>query len=160
LSLLDSYAGTQLEALQEAFIAWKAIASRIEDLQRDEQDRARLLDLWNFQKREIEDARLRPEEDQHLETEKRVLANAEKIYSAAMQAFDLLYEGDASTSATLRSAQKHVEELARFEPKFQEALAALDAARISIEDVGANLRDYAGGIEASPEHLSEVEDRL
>src|SRR2546425_13314179 len=77
-----------------------------------------------------------------------------------MNAFDLLYQGDASTSASLRAAQKHIEELAGYEPKFQEALAALETARISVEDVGANLRDYAGGIEASPEHLAEVEDRL
>ena len=77
-----------------------------------------------------------------------------------MQAFDLLYEGDASTSASLRSAQKQIEELARYEPKFQEALAALETARISVEDVGATVRDYAGGIHASPEHLAEVEDRL
>jgi len=53
-----------------------------------------------------------------------------------------------------------VEELARYEPKFQEALAALESARISVEDVGATLRDYAGGIQASPEHLAQVEDRL
>src|SRR5271169_5795371 len=77
-----------------------------------------------------------------------------------MNAFDLLYEGPASTSSSLRAAQKHVEELTRYEPKFQEALAALDTARISVEDVGATLRDYAGGIQASPEHLAEVEDRL
>ena len=85
-----------------------------------------------------------------LETEKRVLANAEKIYNAAMNAFDLLYEGNGSTSSSLRAAQKQVEELARYEPKFQEALAALESARISVEDVGATLRDYAGGIHASP----------
>src|SRR5260370_30509940 len=77
-----------------------------------------------------------------------------------MQAFDLLYEGDASTSATLRAAQKHVEELVRYEPKFQEALAALESARIGVEDVGATLRDYAGGIQASPERLAEIEERL
>src|SRR2546430_16636092 len=77
-----------------------------------------------------------------------------------MNAFDLLYQGDASTSASLRAAQKHIEELAGYEPKFQEALAALETARISVEDVGANLRDYAGGIEASLEHLAEVEDLL
>ena len=29
-----------------------------------------------------------------------------------------------------------------------------------MEDVGASLRDYAGGIEASPEHLADVQDRL
>jgi DNA repair protein RecN (Recombination protein N) len=160
LRLLDTFANIQVEAASEAFAKWKAIQSRIEDLQRDEQDRLRLLDLWTFQTREIEEAKLQPGEDQRLEAEKRVLANAEKIHSAAMNAFDLLYEGNASTAASLRAAQKHIEELARYEPKFQETMATLETARISVEDVGASLRDYAGGVEASPEYLAEVEDRL
>jgi DNA repair protein RecN (Recombination protein N) len=160
LELLDVFAGSQVETIKAAFSKWKNIAARIGELERDEQDRLRLLDLWTFQKREIEEAKLQAGEDERLETEKRVLANAEKIYGAAMNAFDLLYEGSTSTSASLRAAQKQVEELARYEPRFQEALVALDTARISVEDVGASLRDYAGGIEASPEHLAEVEDRL
>ena len=160
LALLDAFSGTQLEAVIAAFASWKTITNRIAELERDEQDKLRLLDLWSFQKHEIEECKLKPGEDEQLESEKRVLANAEKIYGAAMNAFDLLYEGSASTSASLRAAQKHLEELVRYEPKFQEALAAMDTARISVEDVGASLRDYAGGIEASPEHLAEVEDRL
>ena len=160
LSLLDGFAQTEAETMAVAFATWKKIKTRIEELERDEQDRLRLLDLWTFQKREIEQAKLQPGEDERLETEKRVLANAEKIYSAAMSAFDLLYDGASSTSASLRAAQKHIEELGRYEPKFQEASAALESARISVEDVGGSLRDYAGGIEASPEHLAEVEDRL
>ena len=160
LQLLDAFAGTQLEGVTEAFVAWKKIKDRIQELEQGEQDRLRLVDLWTFQKREIDDAKIQVGEDARLETEKRVLANAERIHNAAMQAFDLLYEGAASTSASLRTAQKHVEELIRYEPKFQEALASLDSARISVEDVGASLRDYAGGIESSPEHLAEIEDRL
>ena len=160
LRLLDTFANTQTDATAEVFSKWKDIQTRIEELQRDEQDRLRLLDLWTFQAREIEAAKLQPGEDERLETEKRVLANAEKIHSAAMNAFDLLYEGNASTSASLRAAQKHIEELARYEPKFHETMATLETARISVEDAGASLRDYAGGIEASPEHLAEVEDRL
>jgi DNA repair protein RecN (Recombination protein N) len=160
LALLDGFAGSRLDQVAAAFEAWKGIRARIDDLQRDEQDRLRLVDLWTFQNREIEEARLQAGEDERLETEKRVLANAEKIYNAAMQAFDLLYEGDGSTSASMRAAQKQIEELARYEPRFQEALAALETARISVEDVGATVRDYAGGIHASPEHLAEVEDRL
>ena len=160
LRLLDTFANIQLDATAEAFSRWKNINNRIEELQRDEQDRLRLLDLWTFQQHEIEEAKLQTGEDERLETEKRVLANAEKIHSAAMNAFDLLYEGNASTAASLRAAQKHIEELARYEPRFQETMATLETARISVEDVGASLRDYAGGIEASPEHLSEVEDRL
>ena len=160
LDLLDAFAGTQLDSVSEGFLSWKNIVGRIQELERDEQDRLRLLDLWSFQKREIEEAKLQLGEDERLETEKRVLANAEKIYRSAMNAFDLLYEGNTSTSASVRAAQKHLEELSRYEPKFQESLAALESARISVEDVGVTLRDYAGGIEASPEHLAEVEDRL
>jgi len=160
LALLDAFAGSQPGGVREAFGAWRGIQGRIEELERDEQDRLRLLDLWTYQKREIEQARLQPGEDERLENEKRVLTNAEKIYNAAMNAFDLLYEGEGSTAATLRSARKQLEELARYEPKFREALAALESASISVEDVGATVRDYAGGIHASPEHLAEVEDRL
>jgi DNA repair protein RecN (Recombination protein N) len=162
--LLDAYAGVELKDVAAAFAHWKQIRGRIAELEQDEQDRMRLLDLWNFQCREIEEARLRAgdgaKEDEQLEAEKRVLANAEKIYGAAINAFDLLYEGSASTSSSLRAAQKHLEELVRYEPKFQEALAALESARISVEDVGATLRDYAGGIQASPERLAEIEERL
>ena len=160
LALLDAFAGSQLAVVHDAFEAWKGIRARIEELEHEEQDRLRLVDLWTYQKREIDDAKLQPGEDERLENEKRVLANAEKIYNAAMNAFDLLYEGDASTGASLRAARKQIEELARYEPKFQEALAALESALISVEDVGATVRDYAGGIHASPEHLAEVEDRL
>jgi DNA repair protein RecN (Recombination protein N) len=160
LGLLDAFAGSSLEAAEGAFAEWKGIRTRIEELEHGEQDRLRLVDLWIFQKKEIEEGRLQSGEDEKLEGEKRVLAKAEKIYNAAMNAFDLLYEGNGSTASSLRAAQKQVEELARYEPKFQEALAALETARISVEDVGATVRDYAGGIHASPEHLAQVEDRL
>jgi DNA repair protein RecN (Recombination protein N) len=160
LALLDTFAATQLDPVASAYQSWSKIRLRITELESDEQDRLRLLDLWRFQQCEISDARLQPGEDERLETEKRVLANAEKIHTAAMNAFDLLYEGESSTSSSLRSAQRQVEELARYEPKFHDAVQALEAARISVEDVGATLRDYAGGIQASPEHLAEVEDRL
>lgn len=160
LALLDAFWGAQLEAVADAFAGWKGIRGRILELQHDEQDRLRLVDLWTYQLREIQESKLEPGEDERLETEKRVLANAEKIYTAAMNAFDLLYEGEKSTSASLRAAQKHLEELSRYEPKFNEAYGVLDSARISVEDVGGILRDYAGGIHASPERLAQIEDRL
>jgi DNA repair protein RecN (Recombination protein N) len=160
LELLDAFAGTEVQTVEAAFADWKQLRSRIDELERGEQDRLRLVDLWIFQKREIEEAHVEPGEDERLEIEKRVLANAERIYNAAMNAFDLLYEGNSSTASSLRAAHKQVEELARYEPKFQEALATLESARISVEDVGATLRDYAGGIHASPENLAKVEDRL
>lgn len=160
LRLLDRFANIETDAMAEAFERWRGLQQRIAELERDEQDRLRLLDLWQFQRKEIEQASLESGEDQRLESEKRVLANAEKLYSAAMGAHQLLYESDSSTAASLRAAIRHAEELARYDARFQETVAALESARITIEDAGVMLRDYAEGIDASPQRLAEIEDRL
>ena len=160
LALLDVYAGHHLDELAAKHQAWTSIKRRMAELERDEQDRLRMVDLWSFQKKEIESAQLLPAEDQKLETEKRVLANAEKLYGAAMSACDALYDAESSVIANLGIARKHLEELARFDPKFQEALTSLLTARAAVEDVSGTVRDYAENIDASPERLAQVEDRL
>jgi DNA repair protein RecN (Recombination protein N) len=160
LGLLDTYAGHDLSDLAEKHIVWAGVRERLAQFDRDEQDRLRMADLWSFQKKEIEAARLQPGEDQKLETEKRVLANSEKLFGAAMAAYQVLYEDDASALTNISAARKQLEELARFDEKFLEALAALESAKAAIEDVSATARDYADGIDASPERLAEVEDRL
>jgi DNA repair protein RecN (Recombination protein N) len=160
MGLLDTYAAHDLSDLAEKYAAWNTLRERLAQLDRDEQDRLRMADLWSFQKKEIGAARLQPGEDQKLETEKRVLANSEKLFGAATAAYQVLYEDDSSALTNLGTAKKQLEELARFDPKFLETLAALESAKAAIEDVSATARDYADGIDASPERLSEVEDRL
>ncbi len=160
LALLDAFAGADTSAAAAAFESWNQVRHRIAELERDEHDRLRLLDLWSFQRKEIADARLQPEEDTRLEAEKRVLANAEKVFTAAMAAYDALYESNASAAASIRAATRQVEELSRFDEKFRQSLPELESARITLEDIGQALRDYAEGIEASPARLAEVEDRL
>jgi DNA repair protein RecN (Recombination protein N) len=160
LALLDAFCGAAPQPLAAAFEKWNSIRKRIAELEQDEQLRLRLVDLWTFQKKEIADAQLEAGEDERLESEKRVLANAEKIYTAAMGAYDLLYERNASAAAALLAACRHLEELARYDSKFQETLAALESARLTVEDAGVTLRAYAENINASPERLAEVEDRL
>ena len=158
--LLDRFAGADCSAAAQAHARWIDAAARLEDLQKGEQDRLRMVDLWSYQSKEIESAHLEEGEDEALETEKRVLANAEKLYAAAMGAYDQLYDSSASSLAALRSAQRNVEELARYDERFQDSLAQLASARAVMEDVSSGLRDYAEGINASPERLAEIEDRL
>lgn len=158
--LLDRFASLSAEAVGEAYARWREIQTRLEDLERDEQDRLRLLDLWQFQNREIAGAGLTAGEDEALETERRVLMNAEKLYGAAMSAYELLYDGSGSAESTLRAALKQIEELGRFDAKFQESAQALASTLAVVEDVGATVRDFAEGTQASPERLAEIEERL
>jgi DNA repair protein RecN (Recombination protein N) len=158
--LLDRFAGISTDAVAEAHSRWRDALLKLNDLLEGEQDRLRMVDLWTYQHKEIEAARLEAGEDEALETEKRVLANAEKLYAAAMSAFDQLYEGGASAEAALRAALRNVEELARYDARFTESVQQLASARAITSDIGASLRDYAEGINASPERLAEIEDRL
>jgi DNA repair protein RecN (Recombination protein N) len=158
--LLDRFGGISTEAVAEAYAHWRQTASNLDNLLRGKQDRLRMLDLWSYQVKEIESAHLAEGEDEALETEKRVLSNSEKLYSAAMGAFEQLYEGSASAEAALRSAQRNIEELARYDNRFADAVQQLISARATLGDISTSLRDYADGIDASPERLAEIEDRL
>jgi len=158
--LLDRFAGISLDAVSEAHARWHVATAKLNDLLQGEQDRLRMVDLWSYQSKEIEQAHLEPGEDEALETEKRVLSNAEKLFAAAMSAFDQLYEGSASAEAALRDAVRNVEELARYDQRFTESAQQLASARATISDIASALRDYAEGINASPERLAEIEDRL
>ena len=120
LALLDAAAGLSLSGVAELYSKWKEIASRIAELEKGEQEKLRLADLWKFQLTEIREANLTAGEDQKLEAEKRVLANSERVYGAAMGAFDVLYEVEESAVARLGAAAKHLEELSRFDDSFKE----------------------------------------
>jgi DNA repair protein RecN (Recombination protein N) len=163
--LLDRFAGIATdgglaEAVATAYAHWRQLCGRLDDLNRDEQDRLHAADLWSFQSKEIAEVKPISGEDEALETERRVLANAERLYAAAMSAYEVLYEGGNSAEGTLRAAGRHIEDLARYDGKFVEVLQQLASARAVVEDVGATVRDYAEAIQASPERLAEIEDRL
>jgi DNA repair protein RecN (Recombination protein N) len=160
-ALLDRYANANLEPVRKAWTEWRAVQTRLEVLLADEQDRLRMADMWRFQVKEIEQASIAPvDEDTHLEAEKRILANAEKLYASAVSANDLLYEAEDSAETTLGKAVKLVEELARYDLRFVQLAQDLVGAKAVVEDISTTLRDFAATVQAGPERLAEIEDRL
>jgi len=158
--LLDRSAGITADRVAAAFVEWSEASAELDRLQGDEQVRLREADLWSFQKSEIESAAIKDGEDEELEIERKVLANAEKMVAAALSAYELLYESERSAEAALRAALKNLEELSRYDPQFSEAMQQLKSARAAVEDVSSTVRDYASRIQASPGRLEEIEDRL
>jgi DNA repair protein RecN (Recombination protein N) len=158
--LLDRFAGISTDAVSEAHAQWRQAQDKLNDLLQGEQDRLRMVDLWSYQKKEIESARLEAGEDEKLETEKRVLANSEKLYAAAMQASEQLYQGETSAEGFLRGAIKNLEEFARYDESVREDIKQLESARATISDISFRIREYAESLETAPERLSQIEDRL
>lgn len=160
-TLLDRFGEISTERVAAAYASWRATLNKLAELEADEQDRLRMADLWRFQSQEIQQAALSAEdEDIQLEAEKRVLANSERLYSAAMSANELLYEGENAAESTLGAALKHLDELARYNNDFVAPAQQLATAKAIVEDVAAGVREFAENINASPGRLEELEDRL
>src|SRR3954454_20057758 len=77
LRMLDQFAGA--ERIAGLFVSWRAVGKELGELERSEQEKLRMLDLWSFQRSEIEAAALQPGEDAVLDQERRLLMNLVRI---------------------------------------------------------------------------------
>jgi DNA repair protein RecN (Recombination protein N) len=160
--MLDTFAENRglLESAARLYREWRAAAAELEELERHEQEKLRLLDLWSFQRQEIESAQLEPDEDTRLENERRVLQNVQKLQESAGTAYDAVYESPQSAVALAHIASKRVEELCRIDATLDGLREHLKSAELSLQEAAYALRDYLSGLEANPARLEEVETRL
>ena len=158
--MLDSFAGVDTSRAAALYRDWRRCSAELEELDRNEQERLRLADLWSFQKREIESANPKPGEDVGLENERRILRNFARVEEAANAAYGALYDAPESVSGQLKLATRRLEELCRIDESLAPILDTLRPAAIAIEDASFTLRDYLGKLEADPGRLEEIESRL
>jgi DNA repair protein RecN (Recombination protein N) len=162
LEMLDAFAssGSLLEETASIFRQWQQVSSELSELDKSEQERLRLADLWSFQRKEIEDASPQSGEDAALEDERRVLQNLARLQEHAHGAYGALYDSADSALARLRHARRGLEEIRRIDPRLAASSDTLAAAEITIEEVAHEVRHYLGGLEADPSRLDAVEARL
>lgn len=166
LLALDEFAGLerQREEAGVLFRRWKNIERELAELDRSEQEKLRMADLWSFQRKEIEAAALKPNEDAQLEQERAVLRNVAKLQENAGAAYAALsgeeHEEQASVATQLRMALKKLEELARIDASLERVAETLRTAAIGVDDASYAIRDYLDRLEADPKRLDEIESRL
>src|SRR5690242_3975142 len=96
--MLDAFADSPELAGRVAatYEEWYAAGKELEELERSEQEKLRMLDLWTFQRKEIEAAALEAGEDAALENERRILQNVQRLEEAAAAAYAAVYDSPES----------------------------------------------------------------
>lgn len=138
----------------------QAVKERLARADEEEREAARRLDLLTFQSQEIAGAGLRDGEEEELEEQRRLLANAEKLGGTSAEAFELLYGGDGALLGQLRRIGNAVREIAAIDQSLGETATSLESCYLQLEDAAMTLRGYASRVEADPLSLQRVEDRL
>ncbi|MBV9406947.1 MAG: DNA repair protein RecN [Acidobacteriaceae bacterium] len=160
--ILDEFArATALhDEVGRAFHSWREIGLRLQELSENEQEKLRLLDLWTFQRDEIDLVQPLAGEDGELEAERKILQNVTRLQENAAAAFASLYESPESAIAQAKQALKRVEELTRIDTTLAETAGSIKQAAVLLDDAAYALRDYLGRLEGDPARLEDIETRL
>ena len=163
LAILDAFAGNEalLEAMAQAHARLQAAAQALGKTQLDERARAEREDFLRFQLKELDEARLEAADElERLKVERERLRAVEKLAGGAQRGEHVLYGREGAIVEELGAVGRELGELGRIDPELKRLGGQVDEARALLEDAAAELRRYADGLEANPERLQEVEDRL
>ena len=162
LKVLDGFGRLESQAARVAVACdtMRGVGEQLARIQRAVADRETRRDLLIFQLSELDRARLQPGEEEQLAATRQVLGSAARVERLCTESYAVLYESDGAVLAGLGGVWRRVTDLAALDPQFHPYLEARDAIKSQLEDLAAFLRSYAAGIDASPERLQDVEDRL
>ena len=165
LNILDRHAGLQTQRAQvaEGVRALRRVREELSNLRRDERELARRADLLQYQVHEIEQSNLRPDEEEQLQAERRLLQNSERLSSLANDAFQALAGGGDEQRAVcdlLDGVLRSLSELEKLDPQVAEQHKTAQAASYELDDLARTLRSYRDGVEFNPVRLETVEERL
>jgi DNA repair protein RecN (Recombination protein N) len=125
----------------------------------DPRERERRAALLAHEVDEIRAAKLKANEEVDLEAALTVARSAEKLREAARAAYELLAGDRASARDRLALAERELRKAAELDLRLGPTLEQVTAQVAESDDIAADLRRYAEGIEADPGRLVELEAR-
>lgn len=165
LGFLDRFAQDEeeLAAYRASYHQAVELKKQLDAVCTDEAEKARKIDLYQYQINEIEGANLRPGEEEELLKQRDLLAHAQKISQAIDLCCAALYdgqEGEPSAFDQLGRAVKALSSVSHLDEQLTRSHDAVQNVLYQLEDIAATLRDKGGEIEDSAGMLNEIESRL
>ena len=168
LKLLDDFGGSS-ETCQQV----RQIYTQLRALQREAASLADTLaasvrekELLEFEIKELSTANLEEGEDEKLADEARLLKNAETLHASANIAYQQL-GGDSSGTGgfgspleRLEGAAKELTRLSELDSSLSELQDRLESVIYEVEDIAAQIDQYADTVEFNQGRLDEITDRL
>lgn len=164
LAYLDSFGELEpaLSAYREEYAKLDALRKQIASLQMDETEKARRLDILQFQIDELESAHLRLGEEEELDERKAMLRSADQLVAAVEGAYHALFGTDSQDGAAnlLAEAEGNLSRVSNLSADLSQLSENLAGLRYGTEDAAERLRDLKNSFDFSPKELDQVEDRL
>ncbi|HKH22699.1 MAG TPA: DNA repair protein RecN [Solirubrobacterales bacterium] len=164
LETLDGFAGDEhlarRRAYREAHADVLSLERELAAIREREGARERDLDILRYELQEIEAAEPDPAEESELVPERERLRHAEALREAATQALAAVSAEDGGAAEALGSAEAALAAQSGVDPELDRMLETTTGLRVELQELAAELRGYAEGIDAEPGRLEQLEERL
>lgn len=159
---LDARAGILPEVSAFTALYMELVEKRrlLAQLDSSDADRARKIDMYNFAVKEIEDAKLKPEEDIQLDEEENRLSSYEKLFAGVDSIRNMLDGGDDSVVSLLKKIRRESQNISILDKTLSSLDTRIESAFYELNDISEEFGSYANKLVYDPSHLQEVQDRL
>lgn len=165
ITLLDNYAkdvyGKTLEEYRELYKKYLDTKNLLEQAKNSADNTESQIEFLKFQVNEIEEAEIKSaNEDEELNQELEVLANAEKLKELTGQAYWAINGDDGSIIEALGKIKQSISKAAGMDSKLEDLESRLIDITENLHDAGSELRDYSQNLDNDTERLNEIQERL
>ncbi len=162
LSFLDSFAGLlpSVEELTAVFSDWQNAEQRLKAaiLRKTESEKSR--ELMQFQKQEIEKARIRVGEEEELLAERKILDSAALLGQKCASILIVLDGDDNAVLSGLSVCTREMGHILPVDKNLRPLGEMLDNATVNLEELRSKLEAYMSSIPDDPVRLEEINLRL
>lgn len=163
LDAFDSRIASELNQYRQTYQQWLRTTEELTRLSQRSREREQRIDMLTWQTQEIAAATLKAGEEEQLEAEVSVLANAEKIAKAAQHAHALLNQGvkgSLGIITALVEVKKELETVVRYDSRLSGSLLMIKEAFYQLDEVAMEISSYCDTFDFNPNRLSKLQDRL
>ncbi|MEA5556201.1 DNA repair protein RecN [Nodularia spumigena] len=165
---LDVYGGDSLlqqrQIIATAFTAYQKAHLVLEKRRTSERERLQQLDLLTYQIQELGAANLDdPQEWEQLVQERERLNHVVELQQMSYKVYQSLYQNDNETPAAadlLGDSEATLIDMVEYDFQLQPLLDLVRDAQTVMIEVGRQINAYGSSLEADPQRLEEVEERI
>ncbi len=158
---LDNFSGEKLqknkEKYEKLYEERNQIKQELKDNFGDEKEKQRKLDLLQYQVNEIEEAKLKLEEETELEEKRKIISNAEKISDNLNEADNLISENSIDT---ISMAIRALEKIENIDEKYEKVSGSLKTIYYELQELSRDISSYTKDIYFDEEERNYIEERL
>ncbi|AFZ68800.1 DNA repair protein RecN [Deinococcus peraridilitoris] len=152
--------GSEMSTYQAAYGAWRSAQERLEQLRLSERERARQIDLLEYQLNEIETVSPVVGEEEPLEAQLTRLSNLEAIAQGAAGAIELLSDAEVNAQGLVAEAIRSLGAAAKYDANLAALQDELRTAYEALKAVSLELTSVAEDNAPDPEDVARIETRI